>query len=87
MKVRLIQEPRESGQFLYSTEEQLPSGTWVYVAGTCSRDLTEATALFEIIRLRGPPGKATVLREAATYTPKEIAEFIAEEDRINGDAA
>ena len=85
MKLRLIKEPKEHGAFLYSTEQQLPSGTWVYVSGTCSRDLDQAEAHFESARLWGAR-PITVLREATTRTLEEVAAFIAEEDRINGDA-
>jgi len=86
MKIRLVKEPRENGAFLYSTERQLSSGTWCYVSGTCTRNVDEATAYFENILRNGAPEALTVVREAETRTPEEIAAFIAEEDRINGDA-
>jgi hypothetical protein len=86
MKFRFIKEPKPAGDFLYSTEQQLPSGTWVYVSGTASRDLAAATALFERALVEGVP-TMTVLREVTVRTPEELAAFIAEEDRINGDAA
>ena len=85
MKLRLIKEPKEHGACLYSTEQQLPSGTWVYVSGTCCRDLAEARAHFENA-VSNPPGTFTVLAEATGRTLEEVAAFIAEEDRINGDA-
>ena len=64
MKIRLVKEPRENGQFLYSTEKQEPNGTWIYVTQTCSRDLVDATARFERV-LTGNTGPI-VLREGET---------------------
>ena len=66
-KFRFVRELRPNGSFLYSTEEQLSGGAWVYVTGTASSDEAEGLRAYSHARHVGDSGKE-VLRQDEGFT-------------------